>query len=75
MLRELLGQSEQPLSTRACACSVQSWIPAQTQSLSLYFPPQPRKMCLMPVPMPAPVPTHARVMPGGCPSQGPGDRV
>lgn len=29
MLREVLGRSEQPLSSGGCACSVQSWIPAQ----------------------------------------------
>lgn len=63
MLREVLGQSEQPLSSGGCACSVQSWIPTQSESLSLYFPLEPRKMCPMAVPMPAPVPTHARVMP------------
>lgn len=61
MLREVLAQSEQPLSSGGCACSVQSWIPAHRQSLR--FPLEPRKVFLMPVPMPAPVPRHARVMP------------
>lgn len=50
MLREVLGQSEQPLSSGGCACSVQSCIPAQRESLSLYFPLEPRKRFFVPVP-------------------------
>lgn len=51
MLREVLGQSEQPLSSGGCACSAHLGV-LHTEILSLHFPPEPRKRFLIPGPSP-----------------------